>query len=139
MFFNPHRLAASGEIEPLDVGKLRIERLVVTEEDLQAFLEGFRGLKGLRLALEDGAVSVTLVQRGPDVTGRLRLSNRSSPSPLTVRAERVSLGGIPLPPLLTYWVFRHFDPTLRLARLPVAVELGRIRVEPHRIVVSSTP
>ncbi|MBI2554274.1 MAG: LmeA family phospholipid-binding protein [Candidatus Rokubacteria bacterium] len=137
VLINPHRLAASGEIEPLAIEKLRLERLVVTEEDLQAFLAGFRGLKGLRVGLEDGAVSVTLVQPGPDVTGRLRVSNGSGPSPLTVRAERLSLGGIPLPRLFVYWVFRHFDPTLRLARLPVAVELGRIRVEPRRIVISN--
>ena len=134
---NPHRLAASGEIELLAVEKMRIEHLVVTEEDLRAFLAGFRRFGGLTVGLEDGAVSVALALRGPDLAGRLRLSNGTGGAPLTVHAERVSLGGIPLPPLLVHWVFRHYDPTPRLARLPVAVELGQIRVEPHRIVIGT--
>ena len=136
---NPYRLVASGEIELLAMEKLRVERLVVTEEDLRAFLAGLRQLGGLTVGLEDGAVSVALAQRGPDVAGRLRLANGTGGAPLTVRARQLSLGGIPLPPLLVHWVFRHYDPTPRLARLPVAVELGQIRVEPHRIVISTTP
>lgn len=136
---NPHRLVASGAIEPLAVEKMRIERLVVTEEDLRAFLAGFPRLGRLTVGLEDGGVSVALVQRGPDVAGRLRLFNGTGGAPLTVHAERISLGGIPLPPLLVHWIFRQYDPTARLARLPIAVELGQIRVEPHRIVISSTP
>jgi MFS family permease len=139
VLINPHRLAASGEIELLDVGKIKVEQLVVGEEDLRAFLTGFRGLKGLSVGLEDGAVSVALAQRGPDVAGRLELLNGRGNSPLAVRAERLSLGGIPLPRLLVRWVFRHYDPAPRLARLPLAVELGRIRVEPRRIVISSGP
>jgi hypothetical protein len=119
--------------------KMRVERLVVTDEDLRAFLAGLRRLGGLTVGLEDGAVSVALAQRGPDVAGRLRLSNGTGSAPLRVRAERLSLGGIPLPSLLVHWVFRHYDPTPRLARLPVVVALGQIRVEPHRIVISSTP
>jgi len=134
---NPYRLAASGEIELLAVEKIRVERLVVTEEDLRAFLAGLRRLGGLTVGLEDDAVSVALAQRGPDVAGRLRLSNGTGSAPLTVHAERLSLGGIPLPPLLVHWVFRHYDPTPRLTRLPVAVELGQIRVEPHRIVIGT--
>jgi len=137
VLINPHRLAASGEIEPLGIEKMRVEHLVVTEEDLLGFLTGLRGLRGLRVGLEDGAVSVALAQRGPDVAGRLRLANGTGGAPLTVHAERLSLGGIPLPPLLVHWVFRHYDPTPRLTRLPVAVELGQIRVEPHRIVIGT--
>ncbi len=139
LLVNPYRLADSGEIEPLGLEKLRLEHLVVTEEDLQAFLQGFRRLRGLRVGLEDGAVNVTVALPGPDVAGRLTLSNRSGNAPLEVHPEWVSLGGIPLPPLLLHWVFRHYDPTPRLANLPVAVELGRIRVEAHRIVISTSP
>lgn len=139
VLINPYRLAASGEIELLAVERMRIERLVVTEEDLRAFLAGFRRFGGLTVGLEEGGVSVALAQRGPDVAGRLRLSNGTGGAPLTVHAERVSLGGIPLPPLLVHWIFRQYDPTPRLARLPIAVELGQIRVEPHRIVISSVP
>jgi len=133
---NPHRLVASGAIELLAVERMRIERLVVTEEDLREFLAGFRRLGGLTVGLEAGGVSVALAQWGPDVAGRLKLSNGTGRAPLTVHAERLSLGGIPLPPLLVHWIFRQYDPTPRLASLPIAVELGQIRVEPHRIIVS---
>jgi hypothetical protein len=139
VLINPYRLAVSGAIELLAVEKMRIERLIVTEEDLRAFLAGFRRLGGLTVGVEDGGVSVALAQRGPDLAGRLRLSNGMGGAPLTVHAEWVSLGGIPLPPLLVHWIFRQYDPTPRLARLPIGVELGQIRVEPHRIVISSVP
>ncbi len=139
VLINPHRLVASGEIEPLEVERIRIEHLVVTQEDLQAFLAGFRRLQGLRVRLEEGGIGVALALPGPDVAARLTLANGSGNSPLTVRAEGVRLGGVPLPSLLSSWVFRHYDPTLRLAKLPVAVELGQIRVEPQRIVISTTP
>ncbi len=139
LVINPHRLVASGEIELLELGRFRVDHLVVTQEDLQAFLTGIRGLRGLRLRLEEGAVSVALAQPGPDVAGRLTLSTGSGNSPLAIRAERLSLGGVPLPRLLVGWVLRQYDPGPRLATLPVAVELGRLGVEPGRIVISSSP
>lgn len=158
VLINPHRLTASGEIEPLDVERLRVDHLVVTEEDLQTFLTGFRRLRGLRLRLEAGVVTVALPLPGPDVAGRLRLlggnagtraggragtqaaglgAPKAWVAPLRLWAEQVSLGGIPLPGLLSSWVFRHYDPSARLTRLSVAVELDQIRIEPGRLVISS--
>jgi len=137
VLINPHRLVASGEIEPLKIEKLRVDYLVVTEENLRAFLTGLKGLRRLRLGLEEGAVSVVLSQPGPDVAGRLKLLTGHANGPLTVQAERLSLGGIPLPGLLARWVLRQFDPGPRLAALPVALELGEIQVEAGRIVIGS--
>ena len=136
---NPYRLLASGEIELLALERLRVDHLVVTREDLQGFFAGLRGFQGLGFRLEEGAVTVRLSQRGPDVAGRVRVENGRGNQPLQLRAEGLSLGGIPLPRLLVHWVFRQYDPGPRLARLPVAVELAPIRVEPERIVVSRTP
>jgi hypothetical protein len=136
---NPHRLVDAREIEPLGMERLRVDHLIVTEEDLQAFLGGLRRPRGLKLRLEAGAVVVALAQPGPDVAARLKLLTGGAQTPLTVEPERVSLGGFPLPGLLVRWVFRHYDPAPRLARLPLAVELGQIRVEPGRIVVSGAP
>ncbi|MBI4590968.1 MAG: LmeA family phospholipid-binding protein [Candidatus Rokubacteria bacterium] len=135
---NPHRLIGSGEIEPLEVERLRVDHLVVAEQDLRTFLSGLRRLGGLRLGLEEGAVTVALAQPGPDVTGRLRLLTGGGAGPLAVHAEQVRLGGIPLPDFLVGWVFRHYDPAPRLAKLPMTVELGQIRVEPGRIVIADT-
>lgn len=134
---NPYRLVSTGEIEPLEIGRIRVDHLVVTEEDLGAFLAQFRDLRGLRVRLEPGVVSVVLREPGPDVAGRLTLSTEGGNRPLTVRPERMSLGGLPLPGLLVRWVFRQFDPGPRLAALPVPVELGRVRVESRRIVIGS--
>ncbi|MBI3624887.1 MAG: LmeA family phospholipid-binding protein [Candidatus Rokubacteria bacterium] len=71
---NPYRLVSSGDVEPLAIERFRVEHLLVTEEDLRAFLTAFRGLRGLRLGLEEGVVSVVLNLSGPDLAARLRLS-----------------------------------------------------------------
>lgn len=136
VLINPHRLAGSGEIEPLEMKRLRVDHLVVTEADLQAFLSGLRRFRGLRVRFEAGTVAVTLAQPGPDVAGRLRLLSGRGAAPFALQPEQLSLGGVPLPGILVTWVFRNFDPAPRLARLPVRVEIGEIRVEPGRLVVS---
>ncbi len=139
VLINPHRLVTAGEIEPLEIGKLRVDHLIITEDDLRAFLSGLRRLRGLRLKLEAGAVAVAVSQPGLEVTGRLKLLPGRQRAPLTAQAEQVRVGGVPLPGFLVQWVFRHYDPSPRLSALPVAVELDQIRVEPGRIVVSSDP
>jgi hypothetical protein len=136
LVFNPHRLVAESAIEPLDAGKLVIKHLVITEEDLQAFLARQKHLRGLTLRLEDGAVSVVLRQYGPDVAGRLALfSGAPERGSFSLGVERLALGGVPLPGVLVNWVFRHYDPAPKLARLPLAVEIGTIRVRPGRIEI----
>lgn len=130
---NPHRLVMSGEIEPLAIARFSVERLVVSEEDLRAFLAGYRRLGGLQLKLDQGAVSV--VWDRFVLSGRLILLAGQGNAPLVVRAERLSVAGVPLPGLLVRWIVRNFDPGPRLASLPVALELGQIRVEPGRIVI----
>lgn len=136
VLINPHRLTASGEAELLNVGSLWVEHLVLTEADLNAFFATHHRLRGLRLRLEGGAVRVAWSLPGPDVTGRLTLAAGGADAPLTIQAERLSVGGIPLPEPLVAWVFRH-APAPRLARLSIPVELAELRVEPGRIVISS--
>lgn len=137
--FNPYRLIASGELELLGLRRFRVEHLVATEEDLRAFLTGLRRLRGLRVRLDEGVVAVELVQPGPDLAARLALERGGDGTPLRVHALRLSVGGFPLPAPLVRWVFRHFDPAPRLQELPVSVALGRIRVEPGRLVISGEP
>ena len=136
LVFNPHRLLAEGVIEPLGIDRLAIRRLVATEEDLGIFLARQKGLHGLRLRLEDGAVSVAVNRPGPDVAGRLSiLPGARGGSPFSLEVERLTLGGVPLPAVLVGWVFRHYDPAPKLARLPVAVDLGTLRVHAGRIEI----
>jgi hypothetical protein len=135
---NPHRLLATGEVEPLELGTLRIHHLVVTEADLQAFLSQQRRLRGLRVSLGEGSATVEFSQPGPDLQARLRL-----PVPgrfgaaFGLEAEGVRLGGLPLPDGLIHWVLRHYDPTPRLSRLPVALVLAPIRIRVDRLEIGS--
>ena len=145
VLINPHRLLASGEIELLDVDRLRVDHLVLTEQDLNAFFSEHRRLRGLRLGLEGGTVKLALSLPGPNVTARLKLlagragtSAGAAGAPLTIQTERLSVAGIPLPAFLARWVLGAYDPAPRLATLSVAVELGALRVERGRIVISST-
>lgn len=136
LVFNPHRLLAEGVIEPLGLDRLAIRRLVATEEDLGIFLARQKGLHGLRLRLEAGVVSVAVNRPGPDVAGRLSIfPGARGESPFRLEVERLTLGGVPLPAVLVGWVFRHYDPAPKLARLAVAVDLGSLRVHPGRIEI----
>jgi 4-amino-4-deoxy-L-arabinose transferase-like glycosyltransferase len=136
LVFNPHRLLAEGAIEPLDLGRLVVGRLEISEEDLRTFLATRKNLRGLRLHLEDGAVSVVLRQPGPDVAGRLTiLSPVPGGGPFRLEVDHLTLGGLPLPRTLVDWIFRHYDPAPKLARLPLAVELGAVRVRPGQIEI----
>jgi hypothetical protein len=133
---NPHRLLATGEVEPLELHRLRIHRLVVTEEDLQAFLSQQRRLTGLRIRLGEGSVAMELRQRGPDVEASLRLvAPGRGGAAFSLEAEDVRLGGLPLPDILTHWVLRQYDPSPRLSRLPVAVVLDTLSIRPGRIEI----
>ncbi|HEY3068592.1 MAG TPA: LmeA family phospholipid-binding protein [Methylomirabilota bacterium] len=130
---DPLRALKAGGLQPLDVGRLRIDRATVTAADFQAFLAGLRKFRP-SLSLEPGALAFALHQPGPDVTGRVRLS--AARAPFAVTAEDVRLGAIALPPLLVNWVMRGLDPSARIAsRLPIPVELGRIVVTPSAIQV----
>jgi hypothetical protein len=133
--FNPHRVLASDEIELLGLGSLRIDSLVIHEADLRSFLRPLRGLGGLSLRLEDGAATVELRQPGPDLSGRLGIVAGEGGAAFRLRVEELRLGPLRLPPLLADWVFRHYDPSARIARLPVGLELGTIRIAAGRIEV----
>jgi hypothetical protein len=135
---NPHRLLATGEVEPLELGRLWIHRLLVTEADLRAFLSQQRRLTGLRIRLGEGSAAMEVKQPGPDVEASLRLvvPGRFGAA-FGFEVEAVRLGGLPLPDGLTHWVIRHYDPSSRLSRLPVAVVLEPVSIRPGRIEIGS--
>jgi hypothetical protein len=55
-------------------------------------------------------------------------------------AERVRVGGVPVPDVLVNWVIRNFDPTPRLAsRMPFPVEIGRVSVRDEALRISREP
>jgi hypothetical protein len=135
LLVNPYS-AADGRLDPLEVRVLRIERATIAEEDLRGFVRGQRGFRGMTLSVDGDAIEVRVPHAGVTITGRVRFGPpRDTLFALT--ADRVAVAGVPVPGVLADWVMHNFDPSVRLAqRLPVRVEVGRIRVAPGRIEIS---
>ncbi|HEV8472211.1 MAG TPA: glycosyltransferase family 39 protein [Methylomirabilota bacterium] len=117
----------------LDVGRLRLARAEIAADDLRTFLAGLKGFQHAKVALVAGAVDVTVEQRGPDVSARVRIVPVAG-RPFGLGMDRVRLGGVPLPRALVDWVVRHYDPTPAMAsRLPFTVEVGRVTITEQAI------
>jgi len=134
LIMNPRRLLETGQLEVLDVKALRIQHLVVTEGDLREFLRGQRRA-GISVRLGAGSADVQVDRIGPELYARVRLLSGGAESPFTLVADRVKIGRLPVPDMLTDWIVRQFDPTLALRRLPIEVTLSPIRIEPGRIAI----
>jgi LmeA-like phospholipid-binding len=135
LLVNPQRLMATGALEILDAGGLRIDTLALTQADLDEFLRGQPAGAALAVELADNRAQVKL-KRFPG-TARVGLLSGSGDSPFSIVADHVELAGLPVPRFLVDWVVRHFDPTLRLRHLPVPVSLGKIRIRPGRVEVGA--
>lgn len=129
------RLAETGVLEVFDVGALSVERLVVTETDLAEFLQALPGRRGIDVRLPGPDAHVRVAWPGPDLAAVVRVADGRDGLPFALGARDVRLGGVRVPGPLVDWLVRHLDPTPRLARLPVPVRLGAIRVEAGRIVI----
>jgi hypothetical protein len=130
---NPARLA-TGRVELLALDRARVERLTVTQADLQEFLDALPR-SGSRITLAEGDAGLHLVTGGPAVELRMTVRPGGGERPVVLEASGVRVGGVPIPDLLTGWVVRHFDPTLRWARLSVAIDVAPVHIRPGAIVV----
>ena len=72
LLFNPERLLETGALEILHAGRLRIERLTITQADLDEFLRGQPIGRSLRISLDDGAATVRLAHL--PASARVRLA-----------------------------------------------------------------
>jgi hypothetical protein len=130
---NPLSASLDRRLDLLDAAALTVADATVAAGDFRAFVGGFKAFRGGRIELEDGAFLVSLDRRGPDLSGRIRLT-ASSERPFALIAERLSLGGVPLPGPVVAWAVRSYDPSIRLARrLPLQVRIGPVTVTPERI------
>jgi hypothetical protein len=128
--------ALEGRLDPLDAGRVRFESATLALADLQTYLAALPRLRGSVVAADGDALLVTVRQAGPDVTARVRLLSVAD-RPFALVAERVRVGGVPVPDLLVNWVIRNYDPSARLAaRLPFPIELGRISVSDEALRIS---
>ncbi|OGL04687.1 MAG: hypothetical protein A3E31_11665 [Candidatus Rokubacteria bacterium RIFCSPHIGHO2_12_FULL_73_22] len=130
--------ALEGRLDLLDGRVIRMERGTILEADLRAFLGGLKAFRRASLALEPGALALTLRQPGPDVAARVRVLPAAD-RPFALLADRVRVGGVPVPGPLVDWVVRNYDPTPRMRELPIPVAVGRIAVAPGAIRVSTAP
>ncbi len=136
---NPWSAREGGRFEPLDVGRLRLQSATVTIDDLQAYIAGLKRFQRSTVAADGDALAVTVRQAGPDVSARVRLA-AAADRPFALLAERVRVGGVPVPGALVNWVIRNFDPSPRIAsRVPFPVEIGRVTVRDQALRISTRP
>ena len=139
LLVNPGSAYAERRLDPLDAGRVRIERATILAADFSAFLHQLKGLRNASVTLERDALTLAVAQPGPDLIARVRLVPASD-RPFAIAFERVRVGGVPLPGLLVDWVVRGYDPSLGLAsRLPVRLEVGRVEITPEAIRVAAGP
>ena len=133
---NPWSARDGGRFDPLDLGKLRLESATVTIADLQSFVAGLKRFQRSTVRADGDALAVAVRQSGPDVTARIRLTSAAD-RPFALSAERVRVGGVPVPAALVNWVIRNFDPTPKIAsRVPFPVEIGRVSVGDDSLRIS---
>lgn len=137
--FDARRLVETGELVPLDAGAFRLERLTLREEDLREFLRAQRRGGGVTVAFGDGAADVRIARAGPRIAARVRAALPTDGRPLALSVEDVRVGAVHVPAALVDWVARHFDPTLRLKRLPVPASVGPVWIRPGRLEVGTRP
>ena len=135
---NPWSAARDGRFDPLDAGRLTVERATIEAADLRSFMGQIRGLARSTLALGPGFADVRLHAIGPDVSARVRLA-AAPDRPFALIAERVRVGGVPVPAPLVNWVIRNFDPSPGIAaRLPFPAVVRPITVTPTAIKVGTS-
>jgi hypothetical protein len=136
LLVNPGSALATSRFDPLDVGRLRLERAVVPVAELQAFVAGNKRFRGSTVAADGDALAITIRPAGPDVSARVRM-RPAADGPFALEAERVRVGGVPVPDALVSWVIRNFDPTPRIAsRTPFPVEIGQVSVRDDALRIS---
>jgi Dolichyl-phosphate-mannose-protein mannosyltransferase len=134
---NPWSALAEDRFDPLDAGRLSLERATVTLADLQAYLGGLRRFRHSTVRADGDAVAVTIRQAGPDVSARVRMLPAAD-RPFALAAEQVRAGGVPIPDVLVNWVIRNFDPTPRIAsRMPFPVQIAPVSVRDGALRISS--
>jgi 4-amino-4-deoxy-L-arabinose transferase-like glycosyltransferase len=139
LLVNPWSALDGARLDPLDAGRLRLDRARVAMTDLQAFVAGLKHFRRASVAAAGDALAITLPLAGPDVSARIRMLPASD-RPFALLAEGVRVGGVPVPDLLVNWVVRNFDPTPRLAsRMPFPVEIGRVAVRDDALTIGSEP
>lgn len=83
-----------------------------------------RGFRRASVSLGEGGLLFATAGPGLDVEARVRVLDAED-GPFAFAAERVAVGGVPVPGLMVDWVLRRFDPSARIAsRIPMPVDVA---------------
>lgn len=138
LVFNASSLLTDGRLDPLDLARLRLERLTVTASDFNAFVEASKNRGRTRVTFDRGFADVRMELPGPDISARVRFVPAAG-RPFALAADRVRLGGVPVPSVFVGWVMNIVDPSRGIAaRLPFPVEVARIEIEPTGLHVGGS-
>lgn len=129
-------------------GQLSVRRIsggaavvVVDETDVQRFLADARDIRGARVRLDDGLVTIT---------GTVAVLNSSFPvqldarlaidrGALVLRVETLNISGVAIPPTLGEVLMTAVNPLLLAPRDPVPVRFSDVRVDNGRAVITGVP
>ncbi len=130
---NPWSAAYVGRFDPLDAGRITVERATIDAADLRTFVRQVKGLNRLSVSLGTGFVDLAFGVAGLDVAARVRFVPRAE-GLFALVAERVTIGVVPVPTLLVNWVMASFDPSRGIAsRLPFPAATGPITITPGAV------
>src|SRR5207302_1332194 len=96
---NPARVAATGRLEPLALERFRIERLTLSQGDLQAFLAAGRRTRRVRVRFLPGQAAVRMGAPGSAVDARVSLGPGRDGRPVVLDVHAVRIGGVPVRPV----------------------------------------
>jgi hypothetical protein len=127
---NPWSAAREGRFDPLDAARFTIDRATIATADLQRFIGRVKGLGRMSLTPGAGFVDLAFELPGPDVGARVQLLSTGD-RPLTLVAERVTVGGLTVPSVLVNWIMTSYDPSRGIAsRLPFPATIRPVTVTP---------
>jgi|GEM_PF-4353575 len=126
-------------IRGLSAGRAEV---VVDETDLQRALANARDIRGARVRLDDGTVTISgdvLVLNSSfpvEVTARLGLGRERE---LVLRVETLNISGLAIPPGLANALMTDVNPILRAPEEPVPLRFTGVEVDDGRAVISGVP
>jgi 4-amino-4-deoxy-L-arabinose transferase-like glycosyltransferase len=135
--FDPMEVFERGVFEPLDVGTVSLERLVVTQEELQRVIDDQRQFNRMRVDLGDGAARARMHWLGIRSEARVRVLPGSERVPITLAVDQLRVGWLAVPEPLVHWIASNFDPSRQIERLPVRVRIGPVAIRPGRVEIGA--
>jgi len=135
LVFDPVEVLERRVLEPLDVGTVSLERLVVLQADLQRVIDDQRQFARMTIELGDGAAQARVTGLGSRGEARVRVLPGSERVPIALDVDQLRIGWLRVPDPLVHWIARNFDPSPQLARLPIKILIAPIAIRPGRLEI----